>query len=426
MTTAMHAYPSDLARHVHEALADEEHVATRPPLHVLERVLSACYQASLLRDEERPISFRVLFVEPSAVDEHGGPPHGLHRLRFVEPREFDEEELRRLAPAAKLHRSLIGAHVVGEKACIWGILHSGPGWLRAVSGGRGVETPGPDALTVMVTSPGRLIVTHGGMMLGRLSAGSLSTPGREVFDATWVAELFREARSELIDMHLAARAASNESWAELHPDLPRLIAQHFVRRAIATIRVARHGGTILFVSSQGEDALRALNIKHRFVDDEPRRRFRTLIIEAMNALAASAPPDRGVGWNEYTLSTDRRILALDEAIFEIAHMLAAFADIDGAVVVTDRFEIVGFGAEISSELAAVTHVHRALDLEGLTFHRERVDGVGTRHRSVYRLCMADPTVLAIVVSQDGGVRFVRMKDGAVTYWDQVSIGTLDL
>jgi hypothetical protein len=48
------------------------------------------------------------------------------------------------------------------------------------------------------------------------------------------------------------------------------------------------------------------------------------------------------------------------------------------------------------------------------------------HRSVYRLCKADPSVLAVVVSQDGGVRFVQTRDGEVTYWDQVSIGTLDL
>jgi hypothetical protein len=33
-------------------------------------------------------------------------------------------------------------------------------------------------------------------------------------------------------------------------------------------------------------------------------------------------------------------------------------------------------------------------------------------------------VLAVVVSQDGQVRFVRQLDGEVTYWDQLSTSIL--
>jgi DNA integrity scanning protein DisA with diadenylate cyclase activity len=46
-----------------------------------------------------------------------------------------------------------------------------------------------------------------------------------------------------------------------------------------------------------------------------------------------------------------------------------------------------------------------------------VDAVGTRHRSAYRLCAAVPGAVALVVSQDGGVRFVTRRGDAVTYWD---------
>ena len=45
-------------------------------------------------------------------------------------------------------------------------------------------------------------------------------------------------------------------------------------------------------------------------------------------------------------------------------------------------------------------------------------GVGTRHRSAYRLCNELRDVIAVVISQDGNVRFVKRKDEAVTYWDQ--------
>jgi DNA integrity scanning protein DisA with diadenylate cyclase activity len=46
-----------------------------------------------------------------------------------------------------------------------------------------------------------------------------------------------------------------------------------------------------------------------------------------------------------------------------------------------------------------------------------IDLVGTRHRSAYRLCTAAPGALAIVVSQDGGVRFVTHHRDNLMYWD---------
>jgi DNA integrity scanning protein DisA with diadenylate cyclase activity len=48
--------------------------------------------------------------------------------------------------------------------------------------------------------------------------------------------------------------------------------------------------------------------------------------------------------------------------------------------------------------------------------------VGTRHRSAYRLCQRVHDALVIVVSQDGGVRFVCWRDGGVVYFDQIATG----
>jgi hypothetical protein len=45
---------------------------------------------------------------------------------------------------------------------------------------------------------------------------------------------------------------------------------------------------------------------------------------------------------------------------------------------------------------------------------------------VKRLCDAYRAALAIVVSQDGGVRFVRWHDGAVTYWDPIATGPWEI
>ena len=77
-------------------------------------------------------------------------------------------------------------------------------------------------------------------------------------------------------------------------------------------------------------------------------------------------------------------------------------------------------------MPGVVAVRRALDLEGEQYEEEFTQSVGTRHRSAYRLCLAVPGALAIVISQDGAVRFVRSHQGVVTYWDQASTTSLDV
>jgi DNA integrity scanning protein DisA with diadenylate cyclase activity len=66
----------------------------------------------------------------------------------------------------------------------------------------------------------------------------------------------------------------------------------------------------------------------------------------------------------------------------------------------------------------VRTVARALDVEGDHVVKESTEGVGTRHRSAYRFCNGIIDAIAVVVSQDGNVRWIKWKNGMVTYWDQ--------
>jgi len=124
-----YAYPNDLARFVRESWEDHKAGADGPGYEptevpetpILERLFSTCYQASLLREEERPVSFRAILAAPEDLPEGDGPPGGLHRLEFGKPRPFDERELRRLSPAADIERSLVGVRrEEGGELEIWG------------------------------------------------------------------------------------------------------------------------------------------------------------------------------------------------------------------------------------------------------------------------------------------------------------------
>jgi hypothetical protein len=436
-----HSYPADLADVVlrtwddSSSLTDEycapahDHAALPAP-EVLETILSTCYQASLLRDEGRPVRFRLIVANAASFPAPGGPPHGLHRLVFDVPRPLSHHELRRLAPAVDFHRALIGARIEPrDGVMLWGMITSGPRWVQAIYGGRQRFQRLPANLVVRVTAPGRVAVCKGLVTLAMLVGGRIVRPSLDIFGSTWLPETFAEWRDHLAALHGQARNRATTPWAELDPDVTRLVVQHSVRSVIGLMRDTHHGGTILFLPPHGDGSMEKLDgrvlPKYGFASEEPRRRFPTLI----NALAAAPPtlPERRkVGWQEYARSTDGEVAQIDEAIFELAHQVVGLAAVDGAVVLDKRFELLGFGAEISGDLPAVRWVARALDAEGKVKVRESVQSEGTRHRSAYRLCSFVHDALAIVVSQDGTVRFVKWHEGEVTYWDHVSTSVLDV
>ena len=441
----VHAYPRELALLVQQRWA-EVPAFTRdlagartsgrpqdllPSPAALERLLSVCYQASLLHEEGRPVTFRVAFTEPESFAASGGPPAGLHRLVLGQSRPFDEHELRRIAPAAAFQRSLIGvATEANDELSIWGLIHSGPRWLQAVRGGRRIKQTVPPVLMAAVTGPGRVLVSKGTRTLAALAGGTLANVATDVFSAPWLASLFSELHAAQWAEHAAPEQPSAPNRT-LDPSFGRQLAEHALRRIVSTIRGARHGGTLILLPAQNARTLvadrRFLTLKYPFRDEEPRRRLFSLTVRIMDELArlqahSGAASSAQLGWAEYEASAEAGLAELDEALFEVAHLIAMLADVDGAVVMTDRLEVLGFGAEVSGALPEVGSVDRSLDLEGNTRISERTDRVGTRHRSSYRLCQQLHDALVIVVSQDGGARFVRWHDGRVTYFDQIATG----
>jgi hypothetical protein len=442
-----HAYPENLAQVLRTQWDNPRGPAARaetaagcaparlPDAPILEDLLSMCYQVSLLREEERLLRFRLILCEPVRFAPELGPPTGFHRLLFGEERRCTEHELYRLAPALDFYRSLIGVRLdQGSEGRIWGLVHSGPRWLQVVHGGRETYQPLPAVLVVRVTGPGRLAVCKGLVTLATLHGGQIHCPLVDVFDSQWLPESFATVRAELWPLHTAARARANTSWALLEPSFPRILGQQVIRRIISLMRTLHHGGTLIFLPPELARAVLSDNpymtIKYPLLDEEPRQRVRTLIVSIMNALAAAygrrVEVGKAVGWEEYMASNDVTLARLDEALFEVAHLIASLSGVDGAIVLTKRYEIVGFGAEILGNHDHVMNVAKALDAEGEHTEMERSEDVGTRHRSAYRLCHALPGADVIIVSQDGTVRFVKWRKGVVTYWEQVATSVLDI
>jgi hypothetical protein len=410
----LHAYPPDLARFVE---ASWPGVLTLPPA-LLDQALAASFQASLMSEETRPTRFRLLLTPPSRLPASGSPNEGVLRLVFDDTRPLDADELRRLAPAAPFETALIGAHEEEGALRIWGIAHSGPAWLAPNWGGRSLVPTWTRDPIVHVTAPGKIAVRSAGKLVAALERGTIVDATMDVFESDWLPAMFVREREGFREEHDALQVhAASPTSVEL--SLVGTIGQHMLRRTIQLVRGARHGGLILVVDVGASPAggLEGLRMKYRFDPGEPAQRYRTLLLQILDALAAASPKPT-VGWLDFVTDVNPKLEKLEQAVFEISRVIANLTSIDGAVVLDKRFGILGFGVEVSAELPTPRAVFRALDREGSEREPRDVESVGTRHRAAYRFAQTHPNGVAVVISQDGGVSFVAAREGEVVFWEQ--------
>lgn len=432
-----YAYPADLVQFVRERWSSvptpdgDDHPAL-PDAVTLEDFLSASYQAGMLREEERPVTFRAILAPPARFPEKGRPPDRLQRLEFARSLPFDPRELRRLSAVADPRRTLIGVQGDTDQGLrVWGLIHSGDRWLRHVQGGRQEGPPLPAAPVVHVDAPGSIAVHRGYELVGKLHGGRLSGARMDLFKAQWLPDEFASFRQTLMERHRADRdrlqQLTGETWARLEPTIQVRITERMMKRVIAIVRRSSHGGIVAFIPAQnGVEPSRwatYIDLKYRFAPGLPQPSFSDLIVGILNRLArlhgtGSGQQPRTVGWKEFETATDAQIDAFDEALFNVAHLIADLAAADGAVVLSKHYRPIGFGGMISGRLPAAYSVARALDLEGEKVIEEETLNVGARHRAAYRLVAALPGTVVVVISEDGGVRFVTHKHGRVTYWEQ--------
>jgi hypothetical protein len=283
---------------------------------------------------------------------------------------------------------------------------------------------------IAATGPGRLLVSIGSRTLAELKGGTVSSMEMDLFESRWVQNRLTEMAS-VSDAALPGHGLqADDHGSGVDAQFATVLVGHVLRRMLATVRAAKHGGTVILIPRHRASELLSdghhMRVKYGFCDEEPRRRIATLVVAMMHEMARHGNKGATIGWDSYESRAAAQIAEIDEALFEVAQLLADLTRVDGTVLITDSLEVLGFGVEIAGELPEVAQVARARDLDGNDREWVRTDRVGTRHRSAYRLCQALHDALALVVSQDGGLRFIRWHADAVTYWEQLAIGPWDV
>jgi|SRR5215469_8084310 len=185
MDYASHTYPRELAEEIISAWPEVTNpLDDLPPKEALISLLSEVFQASLLREESRPIRCRLVLINPSELSETEGPPTGVQVLRLQDERKLNAQEIRRLSPCTTFYRSLIGVRWgAAEGFWIWALLNSGTRWVARIDGGRLRSTIAPNRLIIHIDGPGSLIITRGDSLITTLLNGRLGGYGFNIFEA---------------------------------------------------------------------------------------------------------------------------------------------------------------------------------------------------------------------------------------------------
>jgi len=399
-----------------------------PPKAVLDELLDVCFQASMLTEEGRPTVFRVAYHNSSApVTPNQAELAPVTKYTLLAPVPFNEAELRRLAPVADPRRVLIAVELSGERLQIYGLIDIGIALWEMARHERIMGHASPEALIVASTRPGELNISRGDRPVVRLRGGRIVTPTDSVLRAGPIAEFFANATDNFIGN---ACQLSGVQQDPVEDDGLAFAPLAFVESLLLYTADLHHGGTLLFVPEEmtHEDSrlLSRLSIKYVL----PSTRPRDALVSAMAArLRHNAAAEKMEGRRSVKGGKLEELVALadeqqhcEDAARDAARFIASLTAVDGAVVLTDTFRIIGFGAEVTASFSGTDKVHIAQDAEGAESKEAGFAEYGTRHRSAFRFAGSMEAAAAFVMSQDGGIKALRQVGARLLMWPYFKIG----
>lgn len=321
-------------------------LATVPAEEAIERIVDAAFWASLRREEGKVPTISLAFVSPEQAR---------NPLLFERPLPLAPAALTRVAPAVERPGIHLGVWGGEHGLCVWGTTHTIPHLC----------------LVIEVAAPGLLVIKHHGAgEIGKF-ANVAVLQGEEI-------KFIDETASHVTDCSTLVTSllgrGSLFDWANSSGILTQLAL---------SMRAHRHGGAMLIVPA-GSEAWRESIVR-------PISYAATPAFDALAQLGAEEPRNgRKLAWRE-----------------ELAHTvdwIAGLTAVDGAVILDDRYTLLGFGAKIGRKRGS-EHVAQVICTEPIqgsvpvTVHPEQLGG--TRHLSAAQFVHDQRDAMALVASQDG-------------------------
>ncbi len=332
----------------------EAHFHGVPDARAVERIVDAAFWASLRQEEGRSPKISLAYLPPAAAG---------HSLQLERVLPLDPATLTRLAPAVERPGIHLGVWRDGANGdpYVWGATRSLP----------------PHCFVLEVVEPGLLVIKHrrpepgGGGKFGNVAV----LEGEQVKIVDAEGALSSECPSFVASL-LGVDGPLGGGGKE----------QSVLLQLALSMRAHRHGGSLLVVPHDADAWRESILWPVPYAVAPPFAKLGDL----MRAAEAERSADGGGTWHE----------AFRAAIDAVGGLTA----VDGATVLSDRWEVLAFGAKIGRRAAAVA-VERVVvkepirGLAPVVIHPLELGG--TRHLSAAQFVHEQHDALALVASQDG-------------------------
>jgi hypothetical protein len=340
----VHAYFAH--RHQESSRRGQADLASVPDTTTIERLIDAAFWASLRREEGYVPRISLAFLSPQQA---------VNPLTLERPLDLNPGTLTRVAPAVERSGIHLGVWREGKQFAVWGTTRIIP----------------PLCFVLEVAAPGLLVVKH--------------NSGEELGKFVNVAVLEGD-QVKILDERVAQVADYPEVLT-----FPRILSSpsstvHSVNILIqlaVSMRAHGHGGSLLVIPANSKSWRKSILWPVPYVVSPPFPELASLIRES---------PD----------DADRQSWL--EALGRTVDAIAGLTAVDGAVLLTDQNELLGFGAKITRrrgwpQVEQVIVTEPIDDAAAVLVHPEQLGG--TRHLSAAQFVQDQRDAVALVASQDG-------------------------
>jgi hypothetical protein len=334
------------ARHLKAAKArGDKGIASLPEADVIEQVINAAFWASLRREEGYVPKISIAYLPP---EQDANP------LMLEKPLPLTPAALTKVAPVVERAGIHLGMWRYQEELCVWGTTHNIPTYCFVIE----------------VVEPGLLVIKHHrGEQSGKyVNVAVLEGDQIKIVD---------EGASSLPDcpdlLNSLLGFDSPASWV----DSVNVLVQIAV-----SMRAHGRGGSLLVVPANSDE-------------------WRESILHPMTY--AVMPPFRELSELMQRTGGGMKLHVWQEALREAVDAIAGLTAVDGAAIITDTYEVLGFGGKIQRRRGAspVEQVTMTEPIEG-NVPKVLLSATlgGTRHLSAAQFVHDQHAAIALVASQD--------------------------
>lgn len=448
----MFTYPKKLISEIKKTWNNKIHhlevIPKLPSDPILERLLDVSYHASFKTEENRKIGFRLILCTADEIKEWDPQfflrcPHS-EPVRFEKPLNFTENDIMRLAPATDLTKVLICVRQskknykdISKALEIWGLLDTGSSWWDFFHGESSEGSPPPNFLAISSTEPGNLSISRHGLIVLSLRNGQIMTPAKPIMFEGPISDFFQPAKKAIEDEVYELLKLDKENYEDSDEmeSAPKRDYIEYLQRILFHVREKGHGGSIIFVPDYIEK--NDSRLRDRIIIKYPceySRGWDLLVKSVVVGYQYFELHEKFWEDKENIKAKDSKRLQrlqyekdeLENALSDSVKFIAALTGVDGAVVITDRLSVIGFGAEVIAMSPTLVKIKVAKDQFARRGSKIPIETYGTRHRSAFRFCSSYEDSAAFVVSQDGGVRAIRRVGKDLVIWPDINYGTLGI